>query len=96
MKKGPWSTFACSAGFLYNENHAIVAWLKRGFADEQKTNKKIAQDVYMPKAPSERELSSECETEGECAHNKKEQILKLRRLLPPLTRSPFLSEEGFW
>ena len=42
----------------------------------------------MPKAPSERELSSECETEGECAHNKKEQILKLRRLLPPLTRSP--------
>ena len=23
---------------LYNENHAIVAWLKRGFADEQKRN----------------------------------------------------------
>ena len=51
--------------------------MKRGFAAEQKSNKKIAQDVYMPKAPSERELSSECETEGECAHNKKRTDFKV-------------------
>ena len=29
-----------SAFFLYNENHAIVAWFKRGLTDEQKVNKR--------------------------------------------------------
>ena len=27
---------------LYNENHAIVAWFHKGFADEQKANKNSA------------------------------------------------------
>ena len=26
--------------FLYNENHAIVAWFQRGLTDEQKENKR--------------------------------------------------------
>ena len=43
---------------LYHENHAIVAWFKRGFADAQKTNKKSAQKVLVSKAPSERGLPS--------------------------------------
>ena len=34
------------------------------------------------KAPSGRELSSECETEGECAKIKKSIIASVRRLLP--------------
>ena len=42
---------------MYNENHAIVAWFKRGFADAHKTNKKSAQNVLVSKAPSERGLS---------------------------------------
>ena len=25
--------------FLYNENHAIVAWFSRGYADEKKSSK---------------------------------------------------------
>ena len=50
---------------MYNENHAIVAWFKRGFADAQKTNQKSAQNVLVSKAPSGRELSAEL-TEGEC------------------------------
>ena len=28
--------------FLYNENHAIVAWFNVGYADEWKVNKKSA------------------------------------------------------
>ena len=36
---------------LYNENHAIVAWFKKGFADEQKTNKKPAKNVLVWEAP---------------------------------------------
>ena len=30
----------CRSFFLYNENHAIVAWFKRGLTDEQKVNKR--------------------------------------------------------
>ena len=37
--------------FLYNENHAIVAWFKRGSADEQKANKKQGQNIFVSKAP---------------------------------------------
>ena len=33
--------------FLYNENHAMVAWFKKGFADEQKANKKSAKNVLV-------------------------------------------------
>ena len=36
---------------LYNENHAIVAWLKRGFADEEKAKKGKSQDVFMRRLP---------------------------------------------
>ena len=36
---------------MYTENHAIVAWFKKGFADAQKTNKKSAQNVLVSKAP---------------------------------------------
>ena len=39
------------------EKHAIVAWLGKGSADAQKTNKKSAQNVLVSKAPSGRELS---------------------------------------
>ena len=41
--------------FVY-ENHAIVAWFKKGFAGQQKTNKKLAQNEFVTKAPSGREL----------------------------------------
>ena len=47
-----------------------MAGFHKGFADEQKLNKKIAQDVYMPKAPSERELARLAVTEGECVHKR--------------------------
>ena len=36
---------------LYSENHAIVAWFKRGSADEQKANKKQGQNIFVSKAP---------------------------------------------
>ena len=52
-----------TAVFLYNENHAIVAWLSKGYADKQPTNKKLEQDVFVRKAPSGRELSPKV-TEG--------------------------------
>ena len=39
------------AHFLYNENPTIVAGFYKGFADEQKTNKKSAENVLMSKAP---------------------------------------------
>ena len=52
--------------FLYKENHAIVAWLEKGSADDYKANKRQAKNVFVRKAPSGRELSSVCETEGEC------------------------------
>ena len=42
--------FGCGC-FLYNENPAIVAGFYKGFADEQKTNKKSAENVLMSKAP---------------------------------------------
>ena len=50
-------------------------------------------DVNLRKAPSGRELSPQA-TEGECVTIKRAN-LKFRRLLPPLSRSPFLPEEGF-
>ena len=28
-----------------------MAWFKKGFADQQNANKKIAQKVFVPKAP---------------------------------------------
>ena len=37
--------------FLYNENPAIVAGFYVGYADGQKTNKKSAHNVLVPKAP---------------------------------------------
>ena len=36
---------------MYNENHAIVAWFKRGSADEEKANKKQWQNFIVSKAP---------------------------------------------
>ena len=50
---------------MYTENHAIVAWFKKGFADAQKTNKKSAQNVLVSKAPSGRGLPTESGG-GEC------------------------------
>ena len=50
--------------FLENENHAIVAWFNKGYADKQTTNKKLAQNVFVRKAPSGRELAPKA-TEGE-------------------------------
>ena len=48
---------------LYNENHAIVAWFNKGYADKQTTNNKLEQNVFVRKAPSGRELSPKA-TEG--------------------------------
>ena len=48
---------------LYNENHAIVAWFNKGYADKQTTNNKLEQNVFVRKAPSGRELSPKV-TEG--------------------------------
>ena len=42
---------------MYNENPAIVAGIYIGYADKQKTNKGIVKNVFVSKAPSERELS---------------------------------------
>ena len=50
---------------MYSENHMIVAWLKRGYADKWRINKKKAKNSIEPKAPSGRELARERETEGE-------------------------------
>ena len=49
---------------MYNENHAIVAWFKRGSADKQIANIKQVQYALMSKAPSGRELAPQA-TEGE-------------------------------
>ena len=37
--------------FLYNETPAIVAGVHKGFADEQKANRKLAKKVLVSKAP---------------------------------------------
>ena len=37
---------------LYNENHAIVAWFKRGSTDEQKVNKR--DKIYFEKGSFEK------------------------------------------
>ena len=58
---------------MYSENHAIVAWFKRGYTGKEKTNKKITQNDFVSKAPSERELSAKL-TEGEC------EIIKFARV----------------
>ena len=71
-----------SGRFLHNETPAIMAGFNKGFADEQKTNKNSAKNVFVSKAPSGRELSPKV-TEGECDTLKFYLILKLRRLLPP-------------
>ena len=42
---------------MYKENYAIVAWFKRGFADDYKANKRQAKNVFVRKAPSGRELA---------------------------------------
>ena len=58
-----------------------MAGFNIGYADKQKTNKGLVKNVFVSKAPSgsrvesngrvlqskHRELSSVCETEGECA-----------------------------
>ena len=62
------------SSFLYAENSAIVAGFQKGFADEQKANKNSAKNVFVRKAPSGRELSSVCETEGECVKNTLESL----------------------
>ena len=36
--------------FLYNENHAIVAWFNEGFTGQQKAKKTSAKDVFLSKA----------------------------------------------
>ena len=42
---------------MYTENHAIVAWFKKGFAGEKKQTKyRVRMDVPVSKAPSGREL----------------------------------------
>ena len=61
------SCFGMRGYFCENENPAIVAGFQIGYADKQKTNKGLVKNVFVLKAPSGRELSSVCETEGECA-----------------------------
>ena len=55
----------CCAAFLYNENHAIVAWFKKAIAYKENANKKSEKNVFVSKAPSERDLAPKA-TEGEC------------------------------
>ena len=45
--------------FLYNENHAIVAWFKRGYADGQTANKKKTQKFCMNGSLREGAVESE-------------------------------------
>ena len=65
--------------FLYAENPAIVAGFRVGYADREKTTKKRLQNACVSKAPSGRELSSECETEGESAPSIKQLQLGERK-----------------
>ena len=56
--------------FLSNETPTIVEGIYVGYADGQKANKIRGENAPVSKAPSERELSSVCETEGECVRKK--------------------------
>ena len=54
-----------SPALLYPENHAIVAWFKKAIAYKENANKKSEKNVFVSKAPSERDLAPKA-TEGEC------------------------------
>ncbi len=41
MTKLKASVMGIADALLYHENHAIVAWFKRGYTGKEKTNKKI-------------------------------------------------------
>ena len=50
--KLPYDNEPYAGGFLlFSENHAIVAWFEKGFAGEQNTNKKLAQDFLCQRLP---------------------------------------------
>ena len=50
---------------MYPENHAIVAWFEKAIAYKENANKKSEKNVFVSKAPSERDLAPKA-TEGEC------------------------------
>ena len=59
-KKG-YDGFIPSYPFLSNENPAIVAGFYKGFADEQKTNKRSAENVLMSRLPCVKGAVSEAD-----------------------------------
>ena len=50
---------------MYPENNAIDAWYEKAIAYKENANKKSEKNVFVPKAPSERDLAPKA-TEGEC------------------------------